>query len=67
MSAMKWASLFKFTRKSICLYGGEETDIKIAEKESPNKGLTTNFRTLQLVERLLFMTESVQIGLLALS
>ena len=33
--------------------------VKRAEKDSPNKGLITVFRSLWLVERLLFMTESV--------
>ena len=37
--------------------------VKKAEMESPNEGFTTVFHSLQLVERLLFMTESVHCGL----
>ena len=37
--------------------------VKRAEMESPNEGFTTVFHSLQVVERLLFMTESVYCGL----
>ena len=40
--------------------------VKRAEMESPNEGFTIVFHSLQLVERLLFITESVQFGLQAL-
>ena len=40
--------------------------VKRDEKESPNEGFTTVFHSLQLVEGLLFMTESVHCGFLAL-
>ena len=40
--------------------------VKRAEMESPNEGFTTVFHSLQLVERLLFMTGSVHCGLQAL-
>ena len=40
--------------------------VKRAEKDNPIEGLTTVFRSLQLVERLLFMTESAHFVFLAL-
>ena len=39
--------------------------VKRAEKDSPIEGLTTIFRSLRLVERLLFMTESAHFVFLA--
>ena len=44
----------------------QESECKGAEKDSPNEDLTAVFRSLQLVQRLLFMTESAHFILLAL-
>ena len=68
MSAMKWAGMFSFSRKSIIVWQPRDgrASVKRAEMDSPNEGLTTIFRSLRLVERLLFMTESAHFVLLAL-
>ena len=47
-------------------YGDARVSVKRAEMEKPNEGITTVFHSLQLVERLLFVTESVHCGLQAL-
>ena len=66
MSAMKWAGLFYLTRKSMFVWQQRNgrASVKTAKRKAQNKGLTTDFCSLQLVERLLLMTKSVQIGLL---
>ena len=49
----------------VCMVVDARVSVKRAEKESPNESFNIVFHSLQLVERLLFMTELVHCGLLA--
>ena len=69
MSAMKWAGSFQFlpeVHMFVWRPRHGRASVKRAEMDNPNEGLTTIFRSLQLVERLLFMTESAHFVFLVL-
>ena len=40
--------------------------VKTGEVENQNESLTTGFRSLELVERIIFMAESVHFGVMAM-
>ena len=40
--------------------------VKTGETENSNEGLTTSFHSLELLERLIFMTESAHFGFIAI-